>query len=304
MPPQWIQAPSYSAAVDRRLIGALWPQAAVSGCAVTVSAGMVLNIAAGQVAIPTPNNTGTTLCTSDATEQVTLTAAPGAGSNRIDLVIARARGNDLDGGANDDFVFQTVNGSVAASPTPPAVPSGAVALAQVYVTGGTAAIVAGNITDRRPTLGLQVPAAPFVPHTQVVNQFPSVAFNSSSASYVDWWSSASGGPLAVLGFTKQRDETSLQFRIGGPGYVVNVTGHRFTWAVNVGGSDREVMRYYDGDPAGQQLYRHISGELSVTGLPAGVYDSTARFKVDVGATSAFQIDTHCRWYLAVTETMP
>jgi hypothetical protein len=65
-------------------------------------------------------------------------------------VIVQARGNDLDGGANNDFVFTTVTGTAAASPTVPAVPNNAVALAQIYVPGGSASVTAGNITDVRP----------------------------------------------------------------------------------------------------------------------------------------------------------
>ena len=154
--PQWLQAGSYAASIDRRLIGALWPTAATSGMAVTVSAAMTLNIAAGQCAVPTANNTGSALCSSDAVEQVTLTAAPASGSNRIDLVCCQVRGTDIDGGTDNDFIFSVVAGTVAASPVAPAVPANAVALAQVYVTGGTAAIVAGNITDRRPTSVQQI----------------------------------------------------------------------------------------------------------------------------------------------------
>ena len=148
--PQWLQAGSYPASVDRRLVGALWPAAASTGCAVTVQAGMTVNVAAGQVAVPTQNNTGTTLCSSDAVEPVTLAAAPASGSNRYDLVICQPRGQDLDGGANNDFIFTTVTGTAAATPTVPAVPAGAVALAQIYVPGGSASVTAGNITDRRP----------------------------------------------------------------------------------------------------------------------------------------------------------
>src|SRR5262252_4546785 len=115
--PLWEQAGSYAAAVDRRLLGALWPAAAVTGCAVTVSSGMTVNVAAGQVSVPTANSTGSVLCSSDAVEPVTLAAAPGAGTNRYDVVICQARGNDLDGGANNDFIFTTVTGTAAASPT-------------------------------------------------------------------------------------------------------------------------------------------------------------------------------------------
>jgi len=111
---------------------------------------MVLNIDPGYIAVPTPNNTGSTLCRSDAVETVTLDPAPASGQNRIDLVICRPRGTDLDGGVNNDFIFDKVTGTAAASPVAPALPAGTVALASVYVGGGVAAIVAGNITDTRP----------------------------------------------------------------------------------------------------------------------------------------------------------
>ena len=167
--PQWLQAGSYAASIDRRLIGALWPAAASTGMAVSVSAAMTLNIAAGQCAVPTANNTGSALCSSDAVEQVTLTAAPASGSNRIDLVCVQVRGTDIDGGTDNDFIFSVVAGTVAASPVAPAVPANAVALAQVYVGGGVAAIVAGNITDLRPgRLNITQAAVPRGTLTQVV----------------------------------------------------------------------------------------------------------------------------------------
>jgi hypothetical protein len=149
--PQWLQQGSYPASVDRRLIGALWPSPASSGLAVTVASGMTVNIAPGQVAVPSSNNTGTMLCSSDAVEQPpALSAAPASPNNRIDLIICQVRGNDLDAGANNDFLFTTVTGVAATTPVAPAVPANAVALAQIYVPGNSASIVAGNITDRRP----------------------------------------------------------------------------------------------------------------------------------------------------------
>jgi len=148
--PQWLQSGSYAASQDRRLIGALWPGPASSGCAVSVAGGMTLNVAAGQVAVPTQNNTGGTLCTSDASEQIVIPAAPPSGQNRIDLVICHPRGADLDGGANNDWIWDSVQGTVAASPAVPATPAGTVAIYQVYVPGAAAALVAGNLTDVRP----------------------------------------------------------------------------------------------------------------------------------------------------------
>jgi len=156
--PLWLQSGSYAGSQDRRLIGALWPAPASNGCAVTQGSAMTVNGAAGSVAVPTGNNTGSTLCASDALETVTLTAAPPSGSNRIDLIICRPRGTDLDGGANNDWIFDFVTGTAAATPTVPATPAGTVALAQIYVGGGVAAIINANITDVRPG-GLAVPPA-------------------------------------------------------------------------------------------------------------------------------------------------
>jgi len=161
--PQYLQAGSYAASQDRRTFQNLFGGAASVGLAVSPSSAMVLAIAPGQVAVPSPNNTGSSLCTSDAVENVTIGTAP-ATNSRIDLVVAQARGADLDGGANNDFVFAVVAGTVAASPVAPAVPAGTVALAQVLVGTNVASITAGNITDVRPHgIGIEVPVAAGAP---------------------------------------------------------------------------------------------------------------------------------------------
>jgi len=159
--PLWLQAQSYAAGVDRRLIGALWPAARSTGGAVTASTGMSVQAAAGSVAVPAANGTGSALCVWDAPETVNLTPSPPSGSNRIDTIICQSRGQDLDGGANDDFLITAVAGTAATTPVAPTVPAGAVALADVYVGGGVASIVAGNITDRRPgNLAVPIVAVP------------------------------------------------------------------------------------------------------------------------------------------------
>jgi hypothetical protein len=149
--PLWEQAGSYAASVDRHLISSVWPNPAVTGCAVSAVAGqMLVNVAHGAVAVPSQNATGSTLCVSDAVEQVAIAQA--SAQNRIDLVVCQPRATDLDGGVNNDFIFTTVQGLPAASPVPPATPAGAVLLAQVSVTTTTVAIAAGNITDARPAM--------------------------------------------------------------------------------------------------------------------------------------------------------
>jgi hypothetical protein len=160
--PLWLQAGSYAGSVDRQLLAALWPAAAASGCTVSPVPGTVrVNVAPGTVAVPTPNNSGSTLCASDAVEEVELPDAPDAGSQRIDLVVCQPRGTDLDAGANNDFVFVPIVGAVATPgpAVPPPAPPGSVALAQIVRPGGSAEVLAANITDVRPG-GLAITGAP------------------------------------------------------------------------------------------------------------------------------------------------
>ena len=170
--PLWEQLGSYAASTDRHLISSIWPNAVTTGCAVTAPGGtMQLNVAPGAAAVPSQNNTGSTLCISDAVENVVIAAAPGSGLNRIDLVLMRPRGQDLDGGSNNDFIFDTsVTGVPAATPVAPSVPAGSLALAQVYVGANVVAITSGNITDARPHgLGPEVPLAATAPFSSYVS---------------------------------------------------------------------------------------------------------------------------------------
>lgn len=148
--PLWIASGSYQASVDRRLIAALWPGGGVNGGAVTPGAsGMQVQAAPGSAAVPASNGTGSVLCVWDAPEVVTLDPSLPSGTNRIDLVCVQANANDMDGGTVEGFSIIKVAGTGGATPTPPAVPAGAVALAQVLVNGGDASVIAARITDRR-----------------------------------------------------------------------------------------------------------------------------------------------------------
>lgn len=148
-PPQWLQNGSYAASQDRRIIGALWPAPASVGCIVSPGTGMQVALTAGQVAVPSSNNTGSVLCTSDAGETVTLPAAAPS-LNRWDLIICRPRSTDLSTGSGDDFIFDSVQGTPASVPAPPAAPAGTVVLAQIYIPAGSASVSAGNINNMQP----------------------------------------------------------------------------------------------------------------------------------------------------------
>jgi hypothetical protein len=116
---------------------------------------MTVQAAPGTVAVPLQSGAGCALCRWDANETPTIATAPPTGNSRIDLVIVQVRDNALDAGANNDFIVTTVTGTPAASnPAVPAVPTNALALAQVLVPGAAANLNGATITDRRTPLGM------------------------------------------------------------------------------------------------------------------------------------------------------
>lgn len=86
---------------------------------------------------------------------VTLTIGTSDLSNpRIDLVVAEIRDNFY-GVSGDDWQFRVIAGTPAGSPTAPAVPSSAIALAEVRVNANATSVTDANITDRRARIAVQ-----------------------------------------------------------------------------------------------------------------------------------------------------
>lgn len=167
----WQQLVTYPAAVDRLVPEAVWPMPGrLIGMAVTVGAGRVVNIAAGKFVVPLGGGNGSALCVSDAVETATFAAAPGAGANRIDLLIVQVHDSAIDSGGANGFTFDVLQGTPAASPAPPAVPARAGVLAQVTSIGGQANLAQSNIAlaSERTVAGNLVGnfglAAPNVPY--------------------------------------------------------------------------------------------------------------------------------------------
>jgi hypothetical protein len=156
--PLWQQGGSYAASVDRGLFSTLWPSGGVSGGAVTAVANtMTVSVAPGTVAVVLQAGQGVALCRWDAAEvPPALAAAPPAGQSRIDVVVAQVRDNALDAGGNNDFVFNVVTGTPAAtgSQTVPATPTNAYAMANVLVGPSIANLNTATITDRRGALAV------------------------------------------------------------------------------------------------------------------------------------------------------
>lgn len=117
--------------------------------AVTVSSGLQLSVAAGACFVNGSSATaqGTYYGYNDAAyagANVLLTAHDA--QPRIDLIIARVRDNAEDAGGSTLFELNKVTGTPAGSPSPPAVPSGSLVLAQVAVPATSGAV---TITDKR-----------------------------------------------------------------------------------------------------------------------------------------------------------
>jgi hypothetical protein len=244
--PLWEQAGDYAASVDRRLLGALWATPASSGAAVTPGTGMTVNIAPGSVAVHTLNNTGSVLCVSDAVETVTLDPAPPTGNSRYDLIICHPRAADIDGGSDNDFIFDNVSGVAGTSPAIPATPAGTVALARILVAGGSASIPSANITDIRPGgLGGR-PRGKLAEQKQTAN-------SPGTTTNVDWFTA----PAFVTDGTRRVKVTFCAILVG------STT------------SDVGVLRLMEGGSILQQHYCAFiragrNGQHSVTGLWEGV----------------------------------
>ena len=110
---------------------------------------MSVDVSAGLAALPASVFTrGLYICQSDAVENVAIAAAPGAGSSRIDRIVARVYDTEY-GEAADEWTIEAITGTAGPSPTAPAQPAGSLTLALVNVGSEVAAITDAAITDQR-----------------------------------------------------------------------------------------------------------------------------------------------------------
>ena len=153
--PLWAQNNVYPALADRLLMTAVFEPGVryVGDLLVTqrlAGTAMAVNIAGGTCVIPGPANDY--LCLSDAIEERPITAAPAAGTSRVDLVIARVYDPQATGvGSGEAFWdIEVVTGAPATSNPPiPAAPAHSIRLAEVRVAAGLVAITNSHITDVR-----------------------------------------------------------------------------------------------------------------------------------------------------------
>lgn len=111
-----------------------------SGPVVSGTAAMTYSVRSFRAVTMVTTANGPVVVANDAAVVVATTAAPGSNS-RIDVIWCRQHLVAGDGGSDSDVILEigVTQGAVAASPAVPAIPSGALSLAQVTVTAGTTA---------------------------------------------------------------------------------------------------------------------------------------------------------------------
>ena len=155
--PIWLQGGTYSARLDRSLLDVIFTEGVVDpgGSALLVAQRAIgandsVDIAAGAAIITGDDeaNQGKYYVRNTAVTNVVFTPAPGT-DERIDLVVLQVNDPTAGGSAGDNATFVVVEGSVAVSAVPPAVPDSAVPLAEVLRQASDTSITDAMITDRR-----------------------------------------------------------------------------------------------------------------------------------------------------------
>jgi len=145
---------------------------------------MSVNVAAGQCLINgTQNSTsqGSYHGLNDASVNLAI-AASDATNPRIDIVVAQVR-DAAYSGANNDFILAVVTGTPAGSPAAPATPANAIVLAQIAVAANATTIVSGNITDKRPIVGVPFKAYGYAANNQSLTAGTPVLINVNAIDY-------------------------------------------------------------------------------------------------------------------------
>jgi hypothetical protein len=164
--PIWLQGGTYSARLDRSLLDVIFTEGVVDPAgsallAVQRAAGAndSVDVAAGAAIIAGDDEAdqGKYYVRHTAVSNVVFTPAPGSDS-RIDLLVLQVNDPTAGGSAGDNATFVVVEGSVAGSPVPPAVPDTAVPIAEVLRTATDTSITNAMITDRRGASVLAAPA--------------------------------------------------------------------------------------------------------------------------------------------------
>lgn len=158
-PPIWQQNRAYSARLDRTVVDLIFTEGVVDPgggdfeVIETSPQSLSVAVGVGRAVIEGDDETrqGKYLVVNDAVLNVSITAAPIAPNDRIDLIVLQV--NDPIAGstrtpANVAEVV-AITGTPSVTPSAPALPDTAIPLAEVYVAAGATVITTADITDLR-----------------------------------------------------------------------------------------------------------------------------------------------------------
>jgi hypothetical protein len=250
---------------------------------------------------------------------LTISSAPGAGLNRIDLIVAKVQDTQYSG-ATDAASLVVVTGTAASSPSAPAAPNNSLVLAQVFVGALVTSIVTGNITDKRffmaaagantpcttltrPTVlydGLGIfeydsnlyswtDGANWFPQSQWVQGqnlwvLPTTVNNFTSTSYVNFTLNA---VAQTISFTKRYASTRLRIQYMGSGFA-SAQPTTITIGANINSTDFDVCKY-NYNSANSHL--SLGSVRFISGIAAGAVTITARVKVSANTWTTDNNDT-------------
>lgn len=290
---------------------------------------MSVNVAAGVCYIPGTENVaqGVYFCENDNTVNLTISTAPGAGLNRIDLVVAKVL-DQAYSGATNAWSLAVVTGTAAASPSAPALPNNSIALAQIAVGSNVTSIVSGNITDRRDLAAALGGLIPMLSTSQVststvydgcpgyftdldipvvyngsvwapMNAVVSVAnYNAQATSQAITSTSYVNITSATLTMTKVFDSTRLLVRVtmGGANTTLS-SGVQIFAGINIAGTDYDVAGTYI-NATSASTHTSFGGERVVTGVLKGSKTCNLRARV---VANSYTIDGSERVSMTVEE---
>lgn len=150
---------------------------------------MTVNVVAAPIVASKGVGDGAVVYANDGTVAVTIPAAPGSNS-RIDVIWTR-HPDDTTGDASSAPIFGVTSGGAAASPTKPAIPTGAVELATLRIYAGTTATNGGSNTLTQ-TFQMTAASGGAVPFRALG------ASVSPAAGTLNAWTTAQPGQLAVI----------------------------------------------------------------------------------------------------------
>lgn len=242
--------------------GILWDG---GGSVVTGTAGMAYSVRACVGVVMPSAAQGPILVPNDAALSVATTAAPGSNS-RIDIIWVRQHLVAADGGADTDVIgeFGVTQGAVAASPTAPAIPSGAVEIARATVTAGTTAT---NTLTISQTHNWTTPAGAAIPvrnntERAALTAFDGLIVNNLTSKRLEKYNGTAWEPIlsgdsgwqpcpAVAPFTSNAEVRKIGTMVIMRGYVARASGSSttLTIAANIPAGYAPSVDHYFG--AGQ-----------------------------------------------------